>query len=828
MRQLDGIERQHEISRSRLLRDTRPMFVRILEGMGSPFGLLVAGCALAITCVAAPALADVCAGLALLYLLVPRRKDPAREIPFRLPQASGLIDPNDIHPATGKPQKARGQLFVGNRVSDNAEIWESFSDVVRHWFVLGATGAGKTELLVSMVTNAVIWGSGFAYIDAKGDVSLFAKVFSLCRMFGREDDLLVLNFMTGNADTSRKTTRKLSNTYNPFIDGNASSNTQMLVNLMDAGGEGKGADIWKGRAIAFISSIMPALVDKRDAGGILLDVGKIREYMPVLKLAELMRDPEVRPENQAKIQAFLYEVPGYNKSKDPGQQSNTFYEQYGYQIMQFTRILSSLADTYGHIFKAPLADVDMRDVVINRRVLVAMLPALETSGAELSNLGKIVMAGLKRMMGGNLGNRVEGTTHEVLDARATNAPSPFPIVCDEHGVFLVPGDTAVLWGQARSLGAFMVSAGQDVQAYYRASREETKAIIANCITKVIGKLEDPAETFELVEKLGGRALISTLSDYERDFDGIVDGARESQSVRIERVERITLQDLQRQIEGEVHILVSGNIIRARVFFADPPRCAQYRINHMVKVLPPGAETIERLRIDVSGILDALRDPDQAFAQQRPADTYFAYVGELLERPHVHRYMAMRQGAELGAALLAAFVEAPSAEPLSSSGGGGSVAHQPAPVVSDVEAEEAGSVFDANNLPEVPLGGLNAFQAWPVDAPEDMYAELARASAPAIEIAFAVEGSGLFNPPPGTERVVLDANQTRDGLAQISAALGSSAEDAIRDANTMVAVAATATSYPEPPKPERPGVEALGSTMAALEALLEQSQSGGSG
>jgi len=71
------------------------------------------------------------------------------------------------------------------------------------------------------------------------------------------------------------------------------------------------------------------------------------------------------------------------------------------------------------------------------------------------------MAGLKRMMGGNLGNRVEGTAHEVLDARATNAPTPFPIVCDEHGVFLVPGDTAVLWGQARSLGAFMVSAGQD-------------------------------------------------------------------------------------------------------------------------------------------------------------------------------------------------------------------------------------------------------------------------------------------------------------------------------------------------------------------------------
>jgi len=298
--------------------------------------------------------------------------------------------------------------------------------------------------------------------------------------------------------------------------------------------------------------------------------------------------------------------------------------------------------------------------------------------------------------------------------------------------------------RARVAGCVHGVGGQDVQAYYRASREETKAIIANCITKVIGKLEDPAETFELVEKLGGKALIATLSDYERDFDGIVPGTRESQSVRIERVDRLTLQDLQRQIEGEVHILVSGNIIRARVFYAAPPRCPEYRINHMVKVLPPSSDVIERMRIDVSGILDVLADPELSFAQQRPADAYFAYVGELLERPHIRRFVAMRQGAELGAALLAAFVEEPvPAESGKGSGSGGmrsapnpaAADEEPgAPREGDVAADAADAVFDANNLPEAPLEGLNAFQARPTGTPEDLYAELARASAPAIEIA----------------------------------------------------------------------------------------------
>src|SRR3546814_5529431 len=83
------------------------------------------------------------------------------------------------------------------------------------------------------------WGSGFLFCDGKGDVQLFAKIYAMARRFGREDDLLVLNFMTGNQDLGAGNGKVRSNTLNPFATGSSDNLTQMVVGLMDdAGGDG--------------------------------------------------------------------------------------------------------------------------------------------------------------------------------------------------------------------------------------------------------------------------------------------------------------------------------------------------------------------------------------------------------------------------------------------------------------------------------------------------------------------------------------------------------------------------------------------------------------
>jgi intracellular multiplication protein IcmO len=401
-------------------------------------------------------------------------------------------------------------------------------------------------------------------------------------------------------------------------------------------------------------------------------------------------------------------------------------------------------------------------------------------------------------------------------------------IFDEHGYYLTE-DTALLWAQARSLNFWLVSAGQDIQAYFRTSKEETKAIIANCNTKIVGKLEDPTETFEMVEALGGEALISTVGDYDLDIDGVAGGYLEGKSVKVERVKRITLQDLQRQVEGEVHLMVSGDIVRGRMFYADPPAAKHYRLNHFIKVIPPSRETADALRINTRALIDSLLDSETAFPRLRPADPYFAYVGELLRQPHVERYHAQRLGAERGIALLMAYVEQPViSESVQGAGGG----PRNTPGEFDTGEESRGVVLPASVEPGAsePVGDealefdaanlatVNVFEGVPqaiTQTEVELHAASAEAAAAVIGIAHGVL--------PG----FLDAQATRVALRDMGATLGADPDVAEAAAESIIATAAAATTYPNPPTP--PPAEAAADLMqTAMDELESLLTDGGAG
>src|SRR4029078_6533223 len=124
------------------------------------------------------------------------------------------------------------------------------------------------------------------------------------------------------------------------------------------------------------------------------------------------------------ITNYVINLPGYDRSKK-GKQGSQVLEQHGFITMQLTRVFGSLADTYGHIIRTNLAEVDLKDVVLNRRILVVLLPALEKSPEELANLGKVIIASLKAMMAAGLGDAVEGDYRDVISRKPTNSPSPY-------------------------------------------------------------------------------------------------------------------------------------------------------------------------------------------------------------------------------------------------------------------------------------------------------------------------------------------------------------------------------------------------------------------
>jgi len=128
--------------------------------------------------------------------------------------------------------------------------------------------------------------------------------------------------------------------------------------------------------------------------------------------ADLARRVAIPTESQVEgsgpvLQAYLGELPSYDMSLDWNRQKTEEpSKQHGFAQFYFTHTFQLLGVSLGHIFKVRQSDVDMRDVVLNRRILVVNLPALESSDERLAALGKIVVASLRGMMAQMLGARL--------------------------------------------------------------------------------------------------------------------------------------------------------------------------------------------------------------------------------------------------------------------------------------------------------------------------------------------------------------------------------------------------------------------------------------
>jgi intracellular multiplication protein IcmO len=535
-------------------------------------------------------------------------KKRKRTLPFKLPMDSRFIDANNT--GGGRSGKPEGILYLGNArgpQNTNEEIWFTNSDARTHILYLGTTGAGKTEGLKSMVTNALTWGSGFVYIDGKADTDLWSSLSSLVRRFGRDDDLLVLNYMTGNSDA-----RAPSNSMNPFSSGSASYLTNMLVSLMPQA-EGDNA-MWKERAVSLISSLMPALTWKRDNQDIPLSVSSIRDYLNFHNVVKLSRDDALPVILRESISGYLNTLPGYvdaafddnGKEKPVGPDqpmidTTTVRQQHGYLTMQFTRSLQSLGDDYGYIFDTQAADVDMVDVVLNRRILIVLIPALEKSSDETANLGKIVAATIKGMMGSTLGATVEGETSTVIENKPTHSATPFMTVFDEVGYYISDG-MAVMAAQARSLGFSLIFAAQDLPALQKRVKEESRSITGNCNIKIFGKLSDPTDTKDYFERQAGKALVMQTTGFQLQGGVSTGSFYDNQGASITAADRADYGDLKKLREGEAVLIFEGTVIDVQIFYSNPGHAKAMRVQRFL-ALPPPDEQIMRHRDALTKLRD---------------------------------------------------------------------------------------------------------------------------------------------------------------------------------------------------------------------------------
>ena len=591
-----------------VVRDLRPLYVRFGDALRKPSYALTAcilGICLFFAFPSAYMYSDIILISYLLFFWWLKTRD--RSLPGKLPVGAPYKDKNNMGP--GKNGEAEGILFIGNEKETKQQVWYNNSDARTHILYLGTTGSGKTEGLKSFVTSALSWGSGFVYIDGKADTDLWSSLSSLIRRLGRDDDLLVLNYMTGNSDA-----RAPSNTMNPFSSGSASYLTQMLISLMPEA-EGDNA-MWKERAVSLLSSLMPALTWKRDHQDFPLSVNSIRNYLGLNYIIKLSRDEAIPEKIREGLVGYLDTLPGFipDAFDDDGQEkpvgpdqpmsdTTTVRQQHGYLTMQFTRALQSLGDDYGYIFEAAAADIDMVDVVLNRRILIVLIPALEKSGDETANLGKIVAATIKGMMGSTLGSTLEGESTAVIENKPTQSSTPFMVVFDEVGYYTAQG-MAVMAAQARSLGFCLVFSAQDLQAMEKRVKEEARSITANCNIKIFGKLQDPTQTREFFENHIGKDYIAKVSSMQLSGGMSTGSYKDTQQAQIDTGARADYDDLKDMKEGEAIISFAMDVLDVNIFYSNPGFAKAMRVTRYLS-LPEPDENLVKNSSKITKLRDAL-------------------------------------------------------------------------------------------------------------------------------------------------------------------------------------------------------------------------------
>ncbi len=586
-----GLEERYVLKRQDLLRDTRPLLVRMVAGMGNQVVYLTIMISLMLIPLFVPAMTLLCLLLGGLYTFF-RNLAYSRDIlPLRLPSTFKKKDYGDRMPDGRNYHKASGVFYLGNERNTQKELWLAFRDVLTHHLMYGSTGAGKTENLVSLSFNALAMGGGLSYIDAKAALKLAFQIYTLARFVGRDHDFRVLNYGVSSKPPREYHPKKITNTNNPLNYGSAESLTQFVAATIKTSSD-SGNAIFGQNAQVLVTAAMYAAVEKRDNGDWEFDITRLRELLTLPKMLEVVQDQSLSATTRNAIKQFLTSV-GWQEGKSIEKQGKNLNEQFSYARGYFSLFLASLSDTYGHIYKTERGEIDLQDVLRNRRILCVMIPSVEKTLQETENIGQINLSGLKNALTSCLGDKVMGTVEDVLESLPIDLRVPFLSVTDEHAAIQTKGYELFLT-QGRGFGVGALIGTQDRAGLYKADEHCAQQIEANAKTKSLGALDDPKQTFELARELAGKSHVMQTS-------GSIVGQNRATSIsyqdqlqtQVAQASRVDIRDLQEQVEGEFHLFFRGKIVRARSFFANPPlkKHQQLRINDMLPVPKPPKDSI---------------------------------------------------------------------------------------------------------------------------------------------------------------------------------------------------------------------------------------------
>ncbi len=372
---------------------------------------------------------------------------------------------------------------IGYRRDDRSEIGLTREEVARNFLVLGCTGSTKSENLMGIAGAFLDKGSGMAFVDGKGDPSLVGETLALASHYGREDDVLLLEFLVGEGASPGLT-------FNPLARADATTLARMLALL--ACEEELDDPRLAAKARSLCAGLAFALCRLRDAGGLVVKPSTIRDRLPLGALA-CVADPDPASDDDrsalAQLRAYLNGLDGFDPERGADQPASAMHE-HAVVAARLTATLDLLADFYGHVFETGDPQVDVREVVDNRRILLVTMPALERCPDEFAALGRMVTAALEAVEPSR-----DGPVPRV-------GRTPFLVVLDEVGLYLHPGLSAAA-ERASETGMSWIFSTRDVPDLKRKSEREALRIVEACETKLFMRTEEMEMTSSLSIRAAG-------------------------------------------------------------------------------------------------------------------------------------------------------------------------------------------------------------------------------------------------------------------------------------------------------------------------------------
>lgn len=418
----------------------------------------------------------------------------------------------------------------------------------------GATGAGKTVALDSCVmTPAIMSGSGFIFIEGKGDRPISEGVYARCVQYGREKDTFFVDF-------GAVSTGGFSHSVSPLAVGSATVLQETLSNLITIM---SGDNSWvSDKALEVMQSVLFPLVVLRD-----LELFVDAQYIDkVEKLSDLERLPKVEFNltqlgeyitvrrlvdltyafrNLLKDREFVKRLKEHRAHKSVKDYTKTYLnplvsflnnhsinvddelikpkvdkldpdisKQINYGIQPWTTAFLTFGNEaiYGRVFNEEFPDFSFLEAMRDGKIVIVSLPSLQNSKDKNQKIGKIITALIKNALGEMISiGDIEGSERQKeIDKRLRPTKLPYTLIFDEISNYGSP-----MLGQISSMcrsigtdkgGIGVIISGQsftDLSRIDDGKNLESEQLLANLGISFFLNLSDKGYT-ELANKLAGK------------------------------------------------------------------------------------------------------------------------------------------------------------------------------------------------------------------------------------------------------------------------------------------------------------------------------------